>query len=235
MFVVHIVVLVILQLFVTLMLFLFGVDSNVIYYGARFGVIAVYFLIIAAIKEMFYSDTSKRRKGDKKHEPKRPRVKLKLSKEQKAYVHDLVKLENRVIICREYIDLWMRYFRFIAEIHEDKEVTAADEKAFFQIMTTLARKHFLFVELMGDTFDGEKDVTKILTTSVSLSAVKMMNENTRDKLELDWHTQFLAMNKALGRLLRMMPGERTLTETLASLRAAKPVAPAAAPAAAPAK
>jgi hypothetical protein len=152
--------------------------------------------------------------------------KLKLSKEQKAYVQDLVKLESRIQICREYLDLWMRFFRFFAEIHtEEKDVTPADEKAFFQCMTSLARKHFMFVELAGDTFDGDKEIVKILCVAVSLSNVKAMNENTLDKLELDWHNLFLSMNKSLGRMLRMLPGEdRTLTELLANLRATKPAA-----------
>lgn len=146
------------------------------------------------------------------------RVKLKLTKEQKLYVRDIVRIENRIQVCREYIDLWMQYFRFFAELHEEREVTAADEKAFFQCMTTLARKHFMFVEMMGDAFDGDKEIIKVLVSTVSLSHIKGMNENTRDKLELDWHNQFLAMNKALGRLLRIVPSNLPLTELLANLK-----------------
>lgn len=147
------------------------------------------------------------------------RPKIKLSKEQKLYVKDLIKLENRIAVCREYIELWMEFFRFFAESgEEDHEVTPADEKSFFQAMTTLARKHFLFVEMMGPTFDGDKELTKILIAAVSLTNITGMQENTRDKLMLDWHNQFLNMNKAFGRLLRMLPGNKTLTENLAALK-----------------
>jgi hypothetical protein len=149
--------------------------------------------------------------------PKRP--KLKLTKEQKLYVHDMIKLENRIRVCCEYIELWKQFFAQISQINEESEIAPADEKKFFQVMTALARKQFLFVESMGPAFDGDKDVIKILSAAVSLSAIKMMNDNTRDKFHLDWHNQFLTMNKALGRLLRMMPGDHPLTENLASLRA----------------
>lgn len=162
----------------------------------------------------------------KTDKPGAKRAKVKLSKEQKLYVQDLVKLENRIRICREYIELWMEFFRFFAEIHEDHEITPADEKAFFNSMTMLARKHFLFVELMGDAMDGGgADVLKVISSAVSLSNIKQMQENTRDKLELDWHNQFLTMNKALGRLLRLMPGTATLTEMLALLKAGKSLEP----------
>ena len=57
-----------------------------------------------------------------------------------------------------------------------------------------------------------------------------MQENTLSKFELDWHNLYLDMNKALGRLLRLLPGNMTLSEALASLdnkgapAAAKPAA-----------
>jgi hypothetical protein len=150
------------------------------------------------------------------------RAKVKLTKEQKQFVQNLVKLENRVIVCREYIEIWMQFYRCFSEISEDKDITAAAEKSFFQCMTILARKHFQFVELMGDALEGGADIIKILSFAVSLSNIKMMTENSRDKLQLDWHNQFLSMNKALGRLLRLMPGDRPLTEVLANLKAMKP-------------
>jgi hypothetical protein len=161
---------------------------------------------------MSSSPTPKKNDGGK-------RPKVKLSKEQKLFVQEFVKLESRIGVCREYIEYWMEFFRLFAECgDEEHEVTPADEKAFFQAMTTLARKHFLFVESMGTTFDGDKDLIKIISAAVSLTNIKGLQENTRDKLMLDWHNQFLNMNKAFGRLLRMLPGNKTLSENLAALK-----------------
>jgi hypothetical protein len=158
------------------------------------------------------------RKDNTKASLKRPKIKL--DKVQKQYVRDLTTLPNRITICLEYIDLWKEFFRYFAEMNEDKEISGADEKSFFQVMTLLARKHFMFTEMMGDAYDGGNDIVKILTAAVSLNHIKTMQENTLDKLQLDWHNQFLTMNKSLGRLVRLMPESRehTLTEVLASLR-----------------
>ena len=151
------------------------------------------------------------------------KARIRLTKEQKEYVNNLVQLENRISVCREYIQLWMAYFRFIAALDEDKEITPAEEKAFFQTMTQLAGKQFMFVELMGDTFDAGKDIMNVTSKTISLSSLKMMEQNSLERIELEWHNTFLSMNKALGRLLRLVPSTKPLTELLASLNA-RPVA-----------
>src|SRR5262245_24510509 len=118
-------------------------------------------------------------------------VKFKLTKEQTTYVNDLVRLENRIATCREYIALWMGFFKFFAEDLTMKEITANDEKQFFQVMTQIARKHFMFVELMANLFERKDEIVNVLATAVSLGTIQGMNENTRSKLELDWHGIFL--------------------------------------------
>lgn len=152
-------------------------------------------------------------------------VRYRLTKEQTAYVNDLVKLENRIAVCREYIGLWMAFFRFFAEDLSQKEITAAEEKAFFQTMTQITRKHFMFVELMAELFDRKDDVINVVAMAVSLSNIQSMGENTRSKLELDWHSIFLDMNKALGRLIRQMPGNLPLSQALEKLQKVAPATP----------
>ncbi len=148
---------------------------------------------------------------------------IKLTKEQKMYVEDLVKLDNRIVVCREYINLWMQFFRFFAEDLAEKEIAPAEEKAFFQVMSQLARKQFMFVELMADKFDRGNDIMNVLSMAVSLAHIQLMAENTRSKLELDWHGLFLDMNKTLGRLLRMYPGNFTLAQALEATKDLQPV------------
>lgn len=149
--------------------------------------------------------------------------KIKLTKEQVQYVQDIVRLENRIAVCREFIALWTNFFRFFCDNLADKEITPEEEKVFFQLSTQLARKHFMFVELMGDVFDRGNDIINVLVLAVSLNTLQNMPENTYSKLELDWHSLFLDMNKALGRLVRMLPTNLPLSEALASLDKTGPV------------
>lgn len=144
-------------------------------------------------------------------------AKFKLTKEQKTYVDDFVTAENRISKCREFISLWLNFFRFFAEDLDNKEITPQEEREFFTIQGKLARRHFMFVELMSDKFDRGNDIISVLTRAVSLSNIQQMEENTRSKLEGDWHSLLLDMNKTLGRIVRDLPGNMTLSEALAEL------------------
>jgi hypothetical protein len=147
--------------------------------------------------------------------------KFKLGKEQKLFVKNLLSLENRIIICQEYIALWLKYFQFFAGDIENKQIETAEEKAFFQSITTLARRQFQFTEAMGPAFGSGSDIMNVLSMSMSLAHIQIMDDNTRSKLELEWHTLLLEMNKSLGRMLRLLPGNMTLSEALEHVKKGK--------------
>lgn len=140
--------------------------------------------------------------------------KINLTKQQKIRVAQMIRMENRISVCREFIQLWSKFFQFFADDIHTRQIAPEEEKAFFQTVTALARKHFLFCELMGEAFDAPGEITSVLTRSVSLANIKSMDETNFSKLELDWHTLFLKMNVALGRLLRQMPAGMKISEIL---------------------
>ena len=116
----------------------------------------------------------------------------------------LTSLENRLATCREYKNLWQEYFKFFADGFDDKKIYERDEQAFFQIMNVLAVNHYRFVELAGDYFKDGEGVISVMTDSVSLSALKQMSEAQFSKLLIDWHTIFISMNKAIGKLMMQL-------------------------------
>ncbi len=127
----------------------------------------------------------------------------------------MTRLENRISVCRDYIRLWSKFFELFADDIQKRQITEQEEKAFFQTLTLLAKRHFLFCELMADTFEGGDKIIDVLVTSVALSNIKSMNEASLSKLELDWHQLFLEMNVGLGRLLRRLPSGTKIDEALA--------------------
>lgn len=144
---------------------------------------------------------------------------IKLTKQQKIRVAQILRLENRISVCREYIQLWSKFFQFFAEDIQNRNITPEEEKAFFQTITALSRKGFLFTELMSDAFSSHDRLLEVLTNSVSLANIKTLDEATLSKLELDWHATFLDMNVALGRLLRKMPAGMNINEMIAHAEA----------------
>jgi hypothetical protein len=141
--------------------------------------------------------------------------KVRLTKQQKIRAAQIIRIENRISVCRQYIKLWAQLFRFFAEPTPGRKATPDEEKAFFQVITALARKHFLFNELMGDTFSLPDKIMEVLYEASSLQKIISLDEVALAKLELEWHTLFIEMNVGLGRLLRLMPGSLSIDEMLA--------------------
>ncbi len=112
-----------------------------------------------------------------------------------------LKIENRIKVCREYAELWQTYFSFFSEELEDKQITAEMETEFENIMNILALNQYKFSELCGDFMKDADAVLEILSETVSLRHLQQMPEATLSKLMVAWHTTFIDMNKALGRMV----------------------------------
>ena len=109
-------------------------------------------------------------------------------------------LENRTQVCREYTKLWADFFKMFADDLVHRKIHENDEAAFQQILSLLALNHFKFAELMGDKLKDPEGILEVLCEAVSLSHLKMQSEAQFSKLQVDWHTLFLDMNKCLGKL-----------------------------------
>lgn len=114
------------------------------------------------------------------------------------------KIENRVRVCREYTELWQSYFQFFADDLAEVHITDEMETEYENIVNILALNHYKFQELCGEYMKDSGEVLKILAEGVSLDGIKSMPEATLSKMQVSWHTTFLEMNKALGKLLAQM-------------------------------
>ena len=128
----------------------------------------------------------------------------------------ITSLENRITVCQDYADLWQQFFQMWSEIGEDTEISPEAEADFEQIGNILALNHYKFSQLCGDYMKNSDDVVKILADVISLREIQLMAEATRAKLDVNWHTAFIDMNKALGRMLAALPPKR-----LAALQASQ--------------
>ena len=72
-------------------------------------------------------------------------------------------------------------------------------------MNLLAQNHYRFVELSAPYFKDGDGLLKVLNDTPSLKALKEMSEAQFSKLQIDWHTLFIAMNKAIGKLNAQLP------------------------------
>lgn len=115
--------------------------------------------------------------------------------------NQFLRLENRIAVCREYAELWQEFFQFFSDDFEEKGITEQMENEFENTMSVLALNHFKFQELCGDYMKDSQAILSILSDAVSLQVIRDMTESSRSKLMVEWHTTFIEMNKALGKML----------------------------------
>lgn len=115
---------------------------------------------------------------------------------------------NRVAVVREYAALWQQFFAFFADDIEERVFTEQEEEEFSGLVSLLALNHYKFQELSRDYFGGSESVLKVLDEAVSLAHIRELPAATLGKIQIEWHTQFIGMNKALGKLIGEIPPKR---------------------------
>lgn len=120
----------------------------------------------------------------------------------------LMSLENRISFCQEYAELWQTFFQMFSELNEDSEVTPEMETEFENIVNILSVNHYKFTQLCGEYMKGSDDVLEILCEVPNLLEIRNLGEANRSKLDINWHTAFINMNKALGKMWAALPPKR---------------------------
>ncbi len=127
-----------------------------------------------------------------------------------------LELTNRIAVVRDYAALWQQFFTFFADDNlEERVFTEQEEEEFASIVSLLSLNHYKFQELSRDYFKDPEGILDVLGESVSLAHIRELPAATLGKLQVEWHTLFIGMNKALGRLIGEIPPKK-----LAELQAA---------------
>lgn len=124
---------------------------------------------------------------------------------QKQSMKQIMMIQNRLAVTREYKNLWQEYFKFFADGFDDRKISDQEEQAFFQIMSRLAQSQYRFAEMAGEYFKDGDEIINLLSDSPSLNTLKEMSDAQFSKFQVDWHSIFISMNKAIGKLMILMP------------------------------
>lgn len=117
----------------------------------------------------------------------------------------ILRLENRIQVCREYASLWQQFFSYFSDDMAERQITEQMETEFAQILGMLALNHYKFEELVGEYMPDAGKVLTVLCDAINLGNIKSMPEANFAKLQVEWHTLFISMNKALGKLMAKLP------------------------------
>ena len=126
-------------------------------------------------------------------------------KRAKAGSQQAERLEKRIAFVQEYIKLWRQFFEMFAEGFEGRKILKRDEEEFARVLNSLAHHHYRFTAMAYPEMSNTDGVLKVLCETISLSHLKGLSEAQLGKIQIDWHTLFIDMNKGLGRLMAHRP------------------------------
>jgi hypothetical protein len=130
-------------------------------------------------------------------------------------------LQDRIDLCKGYTKLWSDFFKTFSEGLEHKKIIRNEEVIFGQMVSLLAFKHYEFTEMMEKYLPDPDGILEVLSEAVSLQHLKELSEAQFSKFQVNWHSQFIAMNKCLGRLIIELPTEKRHERKIAPQPAGK--------------
>ena len=131
-----------------------------------------------------------------------------------------MKLTDKIQLCKDYTTLWSDFFKIFADGLENKKILPNEEITFNQIVSLLSFKHYKFTEMMGNNLPDPDGILEVLCEAVNLHHLKELSEAQFSKLQVDWHTEFIAMNKCLGKFIIELPIDKR-TENQAKQKGAE--------------
>ncbi len=117
-------------------------------------------------------------------------------------------LANRIAVVRDYSTLWQHFFAFFADDLSDRVFTQEEEQEFANIVSLLALNHYKFQELTRGYSKETDKIVSILKETPTLEQIQLMQEATFSKIQVEWHTLFIGMNKILGKMLGELPPKK---------------------------
>jgi len=117
-------------------------------------------------------------------------------------------LQERIDLCKDYTRLWADFFKTFSEGLEHKKILHNEEVIFGQMVSLLAFKHYKITEMMEKHLPDPDGILEVLCEAASLQHLKELSEAQFSKFQVNWHTQFIAMNKCLGKLIIELPTEK---------------------------
>lgn len=114
---------------------------------------------------------------------------------------EVLSTQNRIAVVRDYAALWQQFFSFFSDDLVDRSITEEEEQEFGNVVSLLSLNHFKFQELTRGYFGDAANVLGVIEQAVSLHYLQNMTDATFSKMQVEWHTLFIGMHKALGKLL----------------------------------
>ena len=109
-------------------------------------------------------------------------------------------LEKNIQKLEAFLETWKQFNHYLQRSFRGETFSDDDEDAFLDLKSVIAQEYETV--LMGLAPDVERDekALRILVDTPSLRGIKDSSEGMAHRVEAEWHTTFIKLQTALGRL-----------------------------------
>jgi hypothetical protein len=109
-------------------------------------------------------------------------------------------LENRIRKTKDFAELWMKFRDMYIEATKKEVVTPEEEKSFLETKSLIARKYQALVDILKLKPTEEDRTLDVVSGVLSLKSLSTLSDMQTRKIESDWQSSYILLNKVLGHL-----------------------------------
>jgi hypothetical protein len=108
--------------------------------------------------------------------------------------------EKKIEHTKEFLELWMKFHETYKSALNKKTISPEEENNFLQTKSLIARKYQYLMDELEIRPTAEDRTMDVIATILSLESVATTSDMQLKKLEGDWHSSFLLLNRMVGKL-----------------------------------
>lgn len=109
-------------------------------------------------------------------------------------------LENRTKKTKDFAELWMKFRDMYIEATKKEVITPEEEKSFLETKSLIARKYQALVDTLKLKPTEEDRTLDVVSQVLSLKSLSTLSDMQTRKIESDWQSSYILLNKILGHL-----------------------------------
>ena len=127
-------------------------------------------------------------------------------------------IESKIKHLNEFMQLWIKFHDMYKNAVNRETITVDDENAFLETESLIARKYQALKDYLDIDSSYEDKTIDVISQLLSLKSVAAISDLSLHKIENDWHSSYIVLNKLLGELEGRQEALRRVSKTGLILR-----------------
>lgn len=109
-------------------------------------------------------------------------------------------LEKNIQKLEAFLETWKQFNQYLQRAFRGETFTDEDEDAFLDLKSTIAQEYETVMMALAPDVEKDEKALRILIDAPSLRSVRDASEGMARRVEAEWHSTFIKLQTALGRL-----------------------------------